>query len=1009
MKGDFSRRTFDPTKHYRGVLMQQGRVQVDADWNEEVDAAYTREVTEALDEIGSSGYPSSIPDSFKIGIVSGGTDLTIGNGRYYVDGILCVKGQPDTLLTQQDLPLNPPTLASFPDLKAGTAAPFGTYCAYLDVWDRHITAVEDPSIREKALGGPDTATRVRTVWQVRLQKIGDLGASVTCANFVKPAASGAQLKASVQPAGAATPCVLPPQTGYRRLENQLYRVEIHTPGGLGTATFKWSRENGSVVTAILPSGGGSGLTFPVQTTGRDEVLGFAANQWVELLDDRSDLIDHRGQLLQVASVDPAKREITVKPAVPGPAYDSALHPKLRLWNQQGGSKIADGVPVAAGPIALEDGLQIEFQGTSFATGDYWLIPTRTAIDSTVGNIEWPEQSPGVPAWLPAYTENHHYAPLALVGFDGQQFQQINGVVPDCRNPFDDLVTLTKRKSGTGCCTVSVSPNDLAGGATLQSMIDKYKGKGSVSICLQPGVYPLPGTLRLDAGHSGFTISGCPGGAVLQAAPASTANASFTDGLICLTHVKALKVENLGFDLTASPFPFSPYAKQVQASVGIRAMDCENLTVRKCKFHFPELAEGYQFGAGIYGGGLCVDWTIEENLFTGSVVTYTNVPGSTGLASKDPAGITRRRQFAVGLLIHPTVMLATNATGATDTKLVRAGFGGAVITGNAFEGLAFASLVTADSGEVRCTANEVHHCYEGFWFLSLESLQLLTPGQEVSVDPVYNQSVGTWVYLIASAFQEITFATEATLALLYSVPPGWTPDSAYIVSASSAKITDATQSFAQKLVDHATNAIKNVTAAFAQRMQTAQSTQTAQAAPAGAATASTIKLPSGGSALGATDTFSATMQRLASAAAVNRPLFSLSLDFSNNNIDIATDQESSGGSLVIVDADLARVSVATITSNRLRNGSTVVPTAVVSLVDAVTITGNQILNEAAYAPPTQLGGSSPLSLLYFPINVQAPVIPCAITGNVLFGASNLGLIRRNFTAPLDNWIFANAQL
>ena len=35
MKGDFSRNTFDPGNHYSAVLMQQGRVQVDADWNEQ--------------------------------------------------------------------------------------------------------------------------------------------------------------------------------------------------------------------------------------------------------------------------------------------------------------------------------------------------------------------------------------------------------------------------------------------------------------------------------------------------------------------------------------------------------------------------------------------------------------------------------------------------------------------------------------------------------------------------------------------------------------------------------------------------------------------------------------------------------------------------------------------------------------------------------------------------------------------------------------------------------------
>ena len=34
MAGDYSRRTFHPNKHYTGVLQQQGRVQLDGDWNE---------------------------------------------------------------------------------------------------------------------------------------------------------------------------------------------------------------------------------------------------------------------------------------------------------------------------------------------------------------------------------------------------------------------------------------------------------------------------------------------------------------------------------------------------------------------------------------------------------------------------------------------------------------------------------------------------------------------------------------------------------------------------------------------------------------------------------------------------------------------------------------------------------------------------------------------------------------------------------------------------------------
>ncbi len=37
MSGDYTRFTFDPLKRYSGVLMQQGRVQLDSDWNEEID------------------------------------------------------------------------------------------------------------------------------------------------------------------------------------------------------------------------------------------------------------------------------------------------------------------------------------------------------------------------------------------------------------------------------------------------------------------------------------------------------------------------------------------------------------------------------------------------------------------------------------------------------------------------------------------------------------------------------------------------------------------------------------------------------------------------------------------------------------------------------------------------------------------------------------------------------------------------------------------------------------
>ena len=155
MKGDFSRDTYDRTKHFSRVLQQQGRVQLDADWNEQTAILIHYMRTLAADLIGPFAGPKE-SKGFDILPVTDG-DFTIGAGRYYVDGILCENEKEKvTYLKQEDYP-NP------------TAPNTSTaYLVYLDVWERHITALEDDYIREKALGGPDTATRTKVVWQVKI-------------------------------------------------------------------------------------------------------------------------------------------------------------------------------------------------------------------------------------------------------------------------------------------------------------------------------------------------------------------------------------------------------------------------------------------------------------------------------------------------------------------------------------------------------------------------------------------------------------------------------------------------------------------------------------------------------------------------------------------------------------------------------------------------------------------------------------------------------------------------
>ncbi len=88
MTGDFSRNSQDPTKSYTGVLMQQGRVQVDADWNEQLALAQHRTDTETLDVIGESGTPMGA-DGFGISLTPAKDDFFIHPGRYYIGGLLC--------------------------------------------------------------------------------------------------------------------------------------------------------------------------------------------------------------------------------------------------------------------------------------------------------------------------------------------------------------------------------------------------------------------------------------------------------------------------------------------------------------------------------------------------------------------------------------------------------------------------------------------------------------------------------------------------------------------------------------------------------------------------------------------------------------------------------------------------------------------------------------------------------------------------------------------------------
>lgn len=442
MKGDFSRNTFKKEKHYSKVNIQQGRVQVDADCNEQVDIIQYFERMSLVDVIGQTGAPEDNA-GFEIKPNADGSTYEIGGGRFYVDGIMIENGRLIESPTEQpDLPQN----------NDGTSLAIptedGTYIAYLDVWERHITKLDDAEITESALDGPDTATRNKIIWQVKLLPVTSSPIeSIDCKtalseweSLILPA--NGTLKARTRPEITADdPCTIPPGSGYRRLENQLYRIEVHKAGQAdGGATFKWQRDNGTIVVKATDF---DEKTITVTDIGKDNnLLGFNAQQWVEVIDDRHELLNLPGTLAQVTVISETELRIvdgTVKgDTLTNLNFPREFNPKVRRWDSVGGDMLITIPALNEGFIEIEDGVEVQFESElEYHTGDYWLIPARVLM----GDVEWRKDGSGNPYASVPEGIKHHYARLAILDFIRSPDGDLFTLKEDCRLIFPPLTRL----------------------------------------------------------------------------------------------------------------------------------------------------------------------------------------------------------------------------------------------------------------------------------------------------------------------------------------------------------------------------------------------------------------------------------------------------------------------------------------------------------------------------------------------------------------------------------------
>jgi hypothetical protein len=709
MGADFSRVRFNPLNDFAGVDMQQGRVLLDGDFNELVDVI-DRRFRAACADLGSPGVtidaagtvtdttavvPRTTPDGFNITPLPL-QGIAIGVGRMYVDGIVVenhgrARAVFDPVLGESvqngptgdgiNVTYNNQPYWPTPDPLPPTSQS-GNYLVYLDVWQREVTPLQDPHLIEQAVG-VDTTIRTQNVWQVRVLPVGP---STTCTTpdpawsaLIAP--SAARLSSAPVPVEPSTdPCQLPPTGGYRGLENQLYRVEIHAAGKsgasgpLGTATLKWSRDNASVtsaVTAIDPSGS----TVTVASLGKDDVLRISDGDWVEINDDNREFNQLSGEIRKV-TVEVATKTLTLSAPLPtdliptNPDTPATRHTRVIRWDQSGNvtalkpdgtSTVIDldtvnppgliPIPTDGSQIVLENGIAVSFKATptggNVRAGDYWVFAARTADTS----IEQLDQAP--PRRI-----HHHYARLALVNVEAGSAPQFN----DCRQPWPPVC---------GCeCTICLTPSSST---TLQDAVTQLQTTGG-TICLTAGVYQLTQPVLMN-GCQSVRIRG-QGTTTILMAPS---------GAFTVTSCIDCTIENLAI-VSGATDP-TVVAVALTATLGTTLQQMAILALGTS-------SQNQNTGAAIGSTAVTLDGVqaaliIRENLIIGSVGITEPPPGTTvggllAIAPRIESNTLWCSEFAIGLagIAGQNGYLVAFAFGAefNDNCIVTREFGSIVVGG-----------------------------------------------------------------------------------------------------------------------------------------------------------------------------------------------------------------------------------------------------------------------------------------------------------------------------------------
>ena len=537
MSSDRAKISYDEKQQYRSVIMQQGRVTLEADWNEQGQIVAEEIRKEALDFVGPSGTPDDGYAVSKGG--SGLFDLSVSPGTLYVGGLRVSLGQASsddrsgefrdiasqTLKQAWSYSNQPDWLdnADDPDwVPVPESTPDTQEYVYLLLREQEVSAVEDSALREVALGGPDTAARTRLIQRIvrspTKQTDCPLALTELAEGHWKPQgltfdpatmrlASQATLALRIDtPAASPDPCQPQSTGGYLGAENQLIRVKVSAfdpvkkeyklVWGFDNAAFLYRAEAMNSTQQLKLN------TRPVDSAHRPvkgqavEVLRSAA----KLANGEYVAADHGFVTALSANYKADAQIIELSNGLKNFGYYwSSPQLYVRVWQEE--VPLVPDTDIKLGGTGLIVTLTPDENGL-FHVGDYWTFAVRPGTPTQVYPQRYLSKLPQLPDGPRLWA-----CPLALVDWN------VEPGVLDCRNHFDNLVKLTRRH----CCVELVATP----GPGWEKVFDEIPVRGDATICFPPGHYPLEqsvtianrGRLRLTGAGAASRLA-CPSSEVV---------------------------------------------------------------------------------------------------------------------------------------------------------------------------------------------------------------------------------------------------------------------------------------------------------------------------------------------------------------------------------------------------------------------------------------------------------------------------------------------------------------